>query len=152
MRRKIHQAIDMGLTFLGLAIILATLLAANASLQLQLMWAVVGVLFIEAGVWGTAQKLTPNERAYGRLREEGDRMLRLIRQLNGAAVARSQGLEDDARFHATLEEMHATVRLMAELAGQRDELAQPSGAASRPAADVSNRAGVSNQDRVPRVA
>lgn len=50
MRRKIHQAIDMGLTFLGLAIILATLLAANTSLQMQLMWAVMGVLFIEAGV------------------------------------------------------------------------------------------------------
>jgi len=121
MNRKIHQAIDLTLTGIGIAIIIGSvMISESASLQIKLLWAVLGVLFIEAGVWSIAGKFIPNERRFGRLREEGDRMIALIRQLNGAALARDQGLEDETRFQATLEEMHATVRLMAELASLED--------------------------------
>ena len=122
MKRKIHQAIDVALTGIGIAVIISSVMISDTtSLQVQLMWVVLGVLLIEAGVWGIAGKFIPNERRFGRLREEGDRMIKLIRQLNGAALARDQGLEDGSRFQATLNEMHDTVRLMAELASLEDD-------------------------------
>ena len=121
MNRKIRQAIDLTFTGIGIAVIFgAVMISESASLQIKLLWVVLGVLLIEAGVWSIAGKFIPSERRFGRLREEGDRMIALIRQLNGAALARDQGLEDETRFQATLEEMHAAVRLMAELASLED--------------------------------
>ncbi len=121
MKRKRNQIIDMSLGLMGMAIVLgAVVLSPGISLQMQLLIVIVGLLFIEAGVWGLAARVMPNQRRFTRLREEGDRMLVMIRQLNNAALARDQGLEDGTRFQATLEEMHATVNLMAELAALED--------------------------------
>lgn len=121
MQRKIHQSLDTVLIGLGIASIIASVLISDtASIQVQLLLVVVGILLMEAGVWGIARKAISNERQYSRLREEGDHMIELIRKLNGAAVARDQGLEDGTRFRATLEEMHASVRFMAELASHKD--------------------------------
>ena len=121
MHRKIHQSLDTVLIGLGIASIIASVLISDtASIQVQLLLVVVGILLMEAGVWGIARKAISNERQYSRLREEGDHMIELIRKLNGAAVAREQGLEDGTRFRATLEEMHASVRFMAELASHKD--------------------------------
>lgn len=122
MKRKIHQVIDVSLFGIGIATILASVMLADATgLQAQVMLVIIGLLVMEAGVWGVARKAFPNERQYSRLREEGDRMIDLIRKLNGAAVAREQGVEDGTRFQATLEEMHASVRFMAELAAVKDD-------------------------------
>ena len=121
MKRKIHQALDVAFTGLGIAAIISSVVISDTiSLQMQLLWVVLGLLLIEAGVWGIAGKFIPNERRFSRLRDEGDRMISLIRQLNSAAVARDQGAEDGKRFQETLDEMHEAVRLMAELASLED--------------------------------
>ncbi|MEZ5492779.1 MAG: hypothetical protein R3F50_21065 [Gammaproteobacteria bacterium] len=122
MKRKIHQVIDVTLFGVGIVTILASVVLVDAAgLQAQVMLVILGLLVMEAGVWGAARKAFSNERQYSRLREEGDRMIDLIRKLNGAAVARAQGVEDGTRFQATLEEMHASVRFMAELAAVKDD-------------------------------
>jgi len=70
----------------------------------------------------TADRLVPpggqNRRFYLGLREEGDHFIGLIRKLNETAIARDGGHEHDERFRHTLEEMHASVERMSELAGQ----------------------------------
>lgn len=120
MGRNIRRSIDVGLTGLGIGIIFtAVLLSSSLTIQMQLPLALVGVLLMEAGVWGLSSKVFPNERRYIDLREEGDRIIQLVRQLNAAAVAREQGAgADDGRFQATLDEMHDSVKRMAELASR----------------------------------
>lgn len=119
MRRNIRRSIDIGLTGLGIGIIFtAVLLSAALTIRMQLPLALAGVLLMEAGVWGLSSKLFPSERRYIDLREEGDHIIQLIRKLNAAAVAREQGADVDGRFQATLDEMHDSVKRMAELASR----------------------------------
>jgi len=117
-RRNIRRSIDLGLTGLGIGVIFtAVLISSSLDIQQQLPLALIGVLLMEAGVWGLSSKVFPNERRYIDLREEGDNIIELIRKLNAAAVAREKG-EDDAGFQATLDEMHDSVKRMAELAAR----------------------------------
>ena len=119
MGRNIRRSIDVALTGLGIGIIFtAVLLSSTLTIQMQLPIALVGVLLMEAGVWGLSSKVFPSERRYGDLRAEGDKIIQLIRQLNNAAVARDRGADDDGSFQATLDEMHDSVKRMAELASR----------------------------------
>lgn len=119
MRHNIRRSIDVGLTGLGIGIIFtAVILSSSLTIQMQLPLALVGVLLMEAGVWGLSSKVFPNERRYMDLRGEGDTIIQLIRQLNSAAVAREKGEDTDGRFQATLDEMHDSVKRMAELASR----------------------------------
>ncbi len=100
---------------------LRTLRAEQPSTPVLLV--LIGVLILEAGVWGLTSGILPSERRYLGLREEGDHFLRLIRVLNAAAVARDEGQEDDMRFRETQAQMHTSVDRMAELAGQEKGVA-----------------------------
>ncbi len=126
MKRNIRRQIDIGLTGLGIAVIFSVvILGGSLEVQAQLPLALLGVLLMEAGVWGLSTKLFPNERRYSQLREEGDQMIALIRELNHAAIAKSRGKEDAKRFQATLEKMHESVVKMAELAAKEDGIPNP---------------------------
>jgi hypothetical protein len=103
-----------------MGIIFGAVLFGPSSLQLQVLLVLIGVLILEAGVWGLTSTFLPNERRYLSLREEGDHFLGLIRELNAAAIARGEGEEDDKLFRETRARMHASVERMAELAGQDD--------------------------------
>ena len=122
MKRNIRRTIDLGLTGLGIGIIFTSvILGGTLEIQMQLPLALLGVLFMEAGVWGLSSKLFPNERRYSQLREEGDSMIQLIRELNAAAIAKDTGAEDAKRFQATLQRMHDSVVRMSELASKEDD-------------------------------
>jgi len=89
------------------------------NLQIQIVVVLLGVLMLEAGVWGLTGQLLPNERSYLALREEGDHFIHLIRTLNEAALAREEGLEgSDQRLEEALAAMHASVERMGGLAGK----------------------------------
>lgn len=119
MRHNIRRSIDVGLTGLGIGIIFtAVILSSSLTVQMQLPLALAGVLLMEAGVWGLSIKVFPNERRYIDLRKEGDTIIQLIRQLNAAAVEREKGEDLDGRFQVTLDEMHDSVKRMAELASR----------------------------------
>ena len=119
-KRKIRRGIEIALPILGMGIIFGSVLFGPNNLQLQVLLVLIGVLILEAGVWGLTGGILPNERRYLALREEGDHFLGLIRVLNAAAVARDEGQEDDARFREARAQMHTSVERMAELAGQDD--------------------------------
>lgn len=128
MRRNIRRSVDVGLTGLGIGIIFtAVLLSSSLTIQMQLPLALIGVLLMEAGVWGLSSKVFPNERRYIELRVEGDSIIQLIRQLNAAAVARDQGVGAEDNFQATLDEMHDSVTRMAKLASRASGPHAPSG-------------------------
>lgn len=104
-----------------MAIVFAgVLFVPRSNLQLQIVVVLVGVLILEAGVWGLTGQLPPNERTFGALRSEGDHFVGLIRDLNRAATAREireQG--NDQRFDEALAAMHQSVDRMGGLAGKK---------------------------------
>ena len=117
MKRNILLNIDAGLTGLGIAVIFSSIiLGTSLDIRAQMPIALLGVLLMEAGIWGLASKLVPNQRKYTKLRTEGDNMLQLIRELNAAAIAKERGEEDSKRFQDTLAEMHDCVVKMSNLA------------------------------------
>ena len=134
-KRKIRRGIEIALPILGMGIIFASVLFGPASLQLQVLFVLIGILILEAGVWGLTGGILPNERRYLSLREEGDHFLGLIRVLNAAAVARDEGQEDDKRFREARAQMHTSVERMAELAGQ-DDVAEAEASAAEAEAGV----------------
>jgi len=85
------------------------------------MQVIVGVMLMEAGVWRLSNKILHTDRSYTDLREEGDYIIKLIRELNAAALVRDKGEEDDGQFQIVLEEMHSSVERMSELAGRSNE-------------------------------
>jgi hypothetical protein len=119
--RAFRKAVEVGIPIVGMLVVFGgVLLVSPTQLQLQMIVVLVGVLMIEAGVWGMTKAVLPNERQFVALREEGDRFIGLIRTLNEAKVDHLQQETDQTRtaVDAALEEMHDSVRTMGELAGR----------------------------------
>ena len=119
--RRLRHAIDTGLPFVGVLVILSAVLFVKG-LRVQTPIVVLGILILEAGIWKLAHQILPSERTYHALRCEGDQFLGLIRQLNTAALAVTE--RDTPENHQAFEEirdaMHRSVDCMARLAGTTD--------------------------------
>ncbi len=117
--RTIRKAVELGTPILGMLTVFgAVLLIPPANLQIQLVTVLVGVLLIEAGVWGLTTPFLPNERQFLSLREEVDDFIDLVRQLNNAAIDRRLNREGtEEAFEAALANLHTSVRRMGQLAG-----------------------------------
>lgn len=110
------------LTLAGILVIFGSVFFANTiGVQALFLLVLFGVLIMEIGVWGLSSRLLPSERKFSRLREEGDNMITLIRELNASAIAKDRGEEDAKRFQQTLASMHDSVVRMAELAAHQDD-------------------------------
>jgi hypothetical protein len=81
----------------------------------QIVVVVVGLLFIEAGVWNLAGRLPPEDRKYTRLRHEVEAFLEDVRVLNGHAV---QG--DDEAVDADRARLRERVDAMVDAAGKEE--------------------------------
>ena len=68
-KRKIRRGIEIALPILGMGIIFGSVLFGPNDLQLQVLLVLIGVLILEAGVWGLTSGILPNERRYLALRE-----------------------------------------------------------------------------------
>ena len=89
--------------------------------RIRLVVVLIGVLVLEAGVWGLAHRILPSTRHYVALREEGNHFIALIRNLNAAALARNEGVENgEEHFQEILSDMHASVERMGEVADKKD--------------------------------
>ena len=131
--RVLRRAVVLGKPLVGMAIVLGgVLFVPRSNLQLQIVVVLVGVLILEAGVWGLTGQLLPNERTFGALRSEGEHFVGLIRDLNRAATAREIGEQgNDLRFDEALAAMHQSVDRMGGLAGKKrgpedDQVRRPS--------------------------
>ncbi len=134
MKRKIRRVFDALLPLVGMGIIFSSaLFGSPGSLQAQVIMLLVGVLVLEAGVWGLTGSILPNERHYPLLRDETDRFLGLVRALNAAAVERDEG-EGGAHFEESLAEIRASVDRTAKAAGKGTSVAldaPPTGESTR---------------------
>ena len=122
MTRDLSRTLDLVLTSTGALAVLTTVFFTNEmSQQVQLIVVVVGLMCAGAGFYGTAVRLTSNERKFGALREEGDKMISLIRQLNRAALSMKKSDGASTHFNNTLKEMHDSVRQMSKIAALADQ-------------------------------
>ncbi len=119
--RMLRMLLDTGLPFLGVVVILSTVLLVQ-ELRLQIAIVALGIMLIEVGVWKLANFVLPSERKYIALRSEVDQFISLVRQLNTAALAwhESGAPEQLAEFEAVQETMHQAIKQMAEVAGKTD--------------------------------
>ena len=109
------------LTIAGMIVILWAVLATDTVLE-RVVWAGVGVILMEAGIWRITQAIFPDERSYRPLRKETDYFITLVRRLNSAAVAAGRGLEGaEDEFARVHDEMLHSVERMRHLAGQTED-------------------------------
>ncbi|MEJ2679728.1 MAG: hypothetical protein P8174_11755, partial [Gemmatimonadota bacterium] len=102
-------------------VLVAVLVVGSPGTELGLV--LVGLLLVEGGVWRIASSVLPDERRYVALREESNRFVAMVRQLNAAAIALCG--EETAGARLALEEtkraMHRSVERMVVLAGRSAE-------------------------------
>ena len=97
----------------------------------RMLYASLGLVIMELGVWQVTSFFFPNQRDYKPLRKETDYFLKLVRRLNRAAVAAQRGSHNaQEEIDRVQEEMHHSVERMRRLAGQTDPVPQLSAAAS----------------------
>ncbi len=118
--RRLRKLIDSGLPIVGTMIIFGVVVFRQE--LRDMIFVVIGLLMIEAGVWKLAHKFLPSERKYHALRREGDQFLTLIQQLNRAALLVK---EDDSpanreAFERVQGEMQSAIDRMAAVAGKTD--------------------------------
>lgn len=120
--RAFRKIIDIGLALVGVAVILAAVLIVREDLRLQLAIVGVGMVVLELGVWKAAHRLLPSGRRYLALRAEGDQFLKLVRELNTAALAVKQNASQAHKqaFDQVHDKMRKSVDRMAEVAGKTD--------------------------------
>jgi len=148
-KRKIRRVLEIALPVAGMGIIFGAVLFGPESLRLQVLMVLLGILTLEAGVWGLASRLLPDERRYISLREEVSHFIVLVPELNAAAVGRQEedgGAEHEKLYRDVLEQMHNSVKRMGELAGQdtKAEKAETS-ASDTPAEDAGSGLDEANQ-------
>lgn len=109
-----RDVLEKGLTIGGVvAVLVPVITLADAVWQIGVV--VVGLLFIEAGVWNLARRLPPEDRKFTRLRQEVEAFLEDVRVLNDHAV---QG--DEEAMAADRERLRERVDAMAEVAGEEE--------------------------------
>lgn len=109
-----RNVVEQVLTVAGIGTILAAIVLST-DLVWQVGIALAGILMLEAGVWGIAQQLVPEERIYEDLRSTTGEFLQRVRTLNDAARR-----DDGAAVAEEREAMHEFVeRRPGEAAGRR---------------------------------
>lgn len=119
--RSMRKFLSGAVPIIGMAVVFGAVLFIDPERQqLQIIAVIVGVILIEAGVWKVTNPFLPSERRYTALREEVDRFLDHVRELNEAAArSRQKGdPEARARYERALSALHRSVDRMGEVAGQ----------------------------------
>lgn len=118
--RVIRKSIDIGMPLVGVAVILAAVLIVRDDLRLQLAIVGLGMVVLELGVWKAAHRVLPTGRRYLALRAESDQFLRLVRELNTAALAvkQSDSQAHTQAFEEVRDAMRWSVERMAAVAGK----------------------------------
>lgn len=122
--RRLRILIQSSIPIVGAVIIFLALIFFGDDLPYTRLGIVlVGILVIEAGVWGLTNPFLPSERKYLGLRAEVDDFILLVRALNQTTLdARATGdAETWARVKDILGYMHDSVDDMGELAGKTVE-------------------------------
>ncbi len=112
---------DVGIPVTGMFLVFIAALGVQ-DLQMRILLILVGLMLIHVGVWKLANPLYPNERRYNNLRQEADRFITLVRDLNRTTVLAKEMDTPEAweRQRQVLQQMHRCVEQMGDLAGRED--------------------------------
>jgi hypothetical protein len=115
--RSIRRISQLALTLGGGTLVLYAMYYVN-TLRERVLYASLGLVIMEVGIWQVTSFLFPNDRSYKPLRKETDYFLKLVRRLNRAAVAAERGSENAREeIERVYEDMHHSVDRMKMLAG-----------------------------------
>lgn len=119
--RQFRRVVVLGLPFIGAQIIISVILFSQALPHLAMI--MLGFLLVELSVLMLVNKVMPNERRYLALRRETDHFLKLVRQLNTAAIRMYRTDIPDYRkeFDNIQASMIQSVQRMGAVAGKTDE-------------------------------
>lgn len=118
--RGIRRFSQFLVTALGAAIVVYAVYQVEP-LRERVLFAVLGLLIMEIGIWQVTSFLFPNERAFRPLRKETDYFLKLVRRMNRAAIAVERGSENALiEMDRVQQEMYHSVDRMRRLAGQTE--------------------------------
>lgn len=109
-----RDVLEKGLAIGGVVAVLVPVVTLADEVW-QIVVVVVGLLFIEAGVWNLARRLPPEDRKYTRLRQEVEAFLEDVRVLNDHAV---QG--DDEAVAADRDRLRERVDALVDAAGEEE--------------------------------
>ena len=119
--RSIRRLSQLILALGGAALVVYAVYFVDV-LRERLLYASLGLVIMNLGIWQISGFLFPNEREYRPLRKETDYFLKLVRRLNRAAIAAERGstnaLEEVERVQ---EEMQHSIARMRRLAGRTEE-------------------------------
>jgi hypothetical protein len=119
--RRIRGSFHFALTVGGMMIVGYAVVTIEPLYE-RVLYAALGLVLLQAGIWRVTQSLFPNERAFRPLRRETDYFITLVRRLNRAALAAQRGgssaVNDLNQVHA---EMHHSVDRMLRLAALTEE-------------------------------
>ena len=119
--RQFRRAIVLGLPFIGVQLIISVVLFSQALTHLALI--MIGFLLVELSVLMLVNKVVPNERRFLALRRETDHFLKLVRELNTAALRMHR--TDVPNYRKEFEDIQASmiqsVHRMGAVAGKTDE-------------------------------
>lgn len=111
-RHTVNRSTPFVGSLAGVIIILATVISVAESVNTVAIVA-VGILLLEVSIWYAANPIFTNGRQYQVLRDELDRFVDLVRQLN--RVVTTPHTEDE--IEGVNAEMHVSVDAMVRMAG-----------------------------------
>lgn len=118
--RSIRRFSQFLITALGAAIVVYAVYQVDPVRE-RVLYAVLGLLVMEIGIWQFTSFLFPNERAFRPLRKETDYFLKLVRRMNRAAVAAQRGsVNAVVEMDRVQQEMYHSIDRMRRLAGQTE--------------------------------
>ena len=121
--RSIRRFSQLVVSLFGASVVVYAMYYVT-ELRERVLFALLGLLIMEIGIWQITAFLFPNERANRALRKETDYFLKLVRRLNRAALALHRGSANaQTELDRVHEEMHHSVERMRRLAGHGDEVA-----------------------------
>jgi hypothetical protein len=119
--RRIRRSFHISLMLAGTLVVFYAVTEV-ADVYERMLYAALGLVLVQAGIWRITQSIFPNERAFKPLRREADYFITLVRRLNRAALRLERGVEGAAEdLDQVQSEMHHSVDRMRRLAAVTDE-------------------------------
>lgn len=118
--RRIRLSFHLLLTVAGTLTVLWAVYSIEPLLE-RVLYAVLGMVLMEAGIWRITRSIFPDERSFRPLRKETDYFVGLVRRLNRHAIAARRGVEGaEEELDRVHGEMLHSVDRMRQLAGRTE--------------------------------
>lgn len=118
--RQVRLSFHLLLTVAGTLTVLWAVYAIEPLLE-RVLYAALGMVLMEAGIWRITRSIFPDERSFRPLRKETEYFIGLVRRLNRHAVAARRNVDGaEEELDRVYGEMLHSVERMRQLAGRTE--------------------------------